>query len=82
MRLVLDTNTVVSSLLWKGSPHQLLSVVRGRRDIVLYSSPTLLAELAGVLTRQKFVQAFSSHNLSPEALMSRYVGLVRVVKPV
>ena len=48
MRLVLDTNVVVSGLLWDGPPRRLLDLaVRG--DIALFSSTVLLDELAGVL---------------------------------
>ena len=43
MRLILDTNTVVSALLWKGPPHALLGAVRERRDVTLHTSPKLLA---------------------------------------
>jgi len=53
VRLVLDTNTVVSGLLWKGSPHRLLTVVGEHRDITRHTSPKLLAELADVLSRAK-----------------------------
>ena len=82
MRLVLDTNIVISALLWKGSPHDLFAVVRGRRDIALYSSPKLLAELADVLSRAKLARVVSSSTQSPETLMGRYVSLVGIVVPV
>lgn len=53
MRLVLDTNVVVSGLIWDGPPKRLLDLaVRG--DIALFSSTVLLDELAGVLERRKF----------------------------
>ena len=81
MRIILDTNTVISALLWKGSPHHLFTVARGRRDIALYSSPKLLAELADVLSRAKLAPAVSSTHRSPESLMRRYVGLVSIVVP-
>lgn len=81
MRLVLDTNTVISALLWKGSPHDLFTAARGRRDSVLYSSPKLLAEFADVLSRAKLAPVLSSSNQSPESLMRRYVSLVRIVVP-
>jgi uncharacterized protein len=45
MRIVADTNTVLSGLLWLGPPRRLLDLAR-ERAITLYTSPTLLAELA------------------------------------
>lgn len=38
MRLVLDTNTVVSALLWHGTPHELV-VAAQTRPVVFFTSP-------------------------------------------
>jgi putative PIN family toxin of toxin-antitoxin system len=51
MRLVLDTNVVVSALLWQGTPYRLLQTIHQEPGIRIYSSPALLNELADVLTR-------------------------------
>jgi predicted nucleic acid-binding protein len=32
MRLVLDTNVVISALLWRGAPYRLLETVRRQAD--------------------------------------------------
>jgi predicted nucleic acid-binding protein len=44
MRLVLDTNVVISALLWRGTPYQLLTALRERVEgIELFSGvPPLL----------------------------------------
>jgi uncharacterized protein len=48
MRVVLDTNILVSALLWRGTPHRcLLAVQAGLADLIL--SPPILAELRTVL---------------------------------
>jgi len=50
MRAVLDTNVVVSALIWGGIPFALLeAATEGRIDLI--TSPALLAELAEVLNR-------------------------------
>jgi hypothetical protein len=49
VRIVLDTNVVISALLWRGPPHELLSTLHAHPTAQLYSSPLLLAELADVL---------------------------------
>jgi putative PIN family toxin of toxin-antitoxin system len=77
----LDTNTVISGLLWKGTEHGLLAEVGARTDVALYTSPKLLAELADVLSRNKLSRAVAASGLSPEHLMARYVDAVRVVAP-
>jgi putative PIN family toxin of toxin-antitoxin system len=48
MRIVVDTNTVVSGLLWQGPPRRLIDLAR-ERAITLCSSTILLAELAEVM---------------------------------
>ena len=81
VRLVLDTNTIVSGLLWKGTPHALLEIVGERRDRVLCSSPKLLAELADVLSRQKFRPILASAGKTSEQLLSRYISVAQIVRP-
>ena len=55
MRIVADINTVLSGLLWQGPPRRLLDLAR-QRTVTLCTSPTLLAEFAEVIGRDKFVQ--------------------------
>ncbi len=53
MRIVIDTNVLLSGLLWRGAPYTLLNQVRaGTIDLVM--SQTLLEEFTEVITRQKF----------------------------
>ena len=47
MRVVADTNIVVSGLLWRGSPRRVLDAARDS-VIELFTSAELLAELEGV----------------------------------
>lgn len=53
MRIVLDTNVVMSALLWRGPPYRLLEAIRQNARLQLYSSPVLLEELTDVLTRRR-----------------------------
>jgi putative PIN family toxin of toxin-antitoxin system len=50
MQAVLDTNVVVSALIWGGTPFKLLQAATDGY-LTLYTSPALLAELREVLTR-------------------------------
>ena len=50
MRVVADTNTVVSALLWRGSPYRLFQAVNDDR-ISLYTSRVRLDEFEDVLSR-------------------------------
>jgi uncharacterized protein len=44
MRVVADTNTIVSGLLWRGAPRKVLDEAR-KGTIELFTSVILLAEL-------------------------------------
>jgi len=77
MRLVLDTNTVISALLWRGVPHDLLAAARARRTTTLHTSAKLLAELVDVLSRDKLASAVAATGENPETLLRRYVNLVQ-----
>jgi len=80
MRPVLDTNVVVAALLWSGPPRQLLHAARERR-VELFTSTTLLIELADVLARPKFAPRIGASDQSVEALILGYAALAAVVRP-
>ncbi len=80
LRIVLDTNTVISALLWRGVAHRMLVETRNR-PIRLYASQFLLEELALVLSREKFAAVFSARETSRAVLCQQYRTLVTVVHP-
>lgn len=80
MRLVLDTNVVVSALLWGGAPRLLLETGRDRRTELFTSAP-LLAELTDILVRPKFGKKIAASLLSVDQLVDRYAELAMLVRP-
>jgi putative PIN family toxin of toxin-antitoxin system len=80
MRLVLDTNTVVSGLLWSGSPRHLLDAARAGQA-VLYTSLVLLAELDDVLQRPRFAARLRAAGISAQTLVVGYAALAVLVPP-
>lgn len=65
MRLVLDTNVVVSALVWGGVPYKLIeAAVAG--DIELVTSPALQAELQPVLAREHLASCLTQQRSSVE----------------
>ena len=80
MRVVADTNTIVSGLLWKAAPRALLDAARDGR-IALYTSAALLAELAVVLPRAKFAKRVAASGMSTERLIRRYALLAQRIVP-
>jgi putative PIN family toxin of toxin-antitoxin system len=81
LRLVLDTNTVLSGLIWHGPPGILIDAARDGR-ILLFSSVPLLAELQGVLERDKFAGVIAKRGVSVSDLLDGYVAMVEIVRPV
>ncbi len=81
MRLVLDTNTAISGLLWGGAPGRLIEACLLQR-IELASSTALLAELQGVLSRTKFTAQLGKRRLRVSDLFDGYASLVLCVNPV
>ena len=78
--VVLDTNVVISAMLWRGKPGQLFSLA-GEGDIRLYSSAKLVAELAATLAKPKLLRAVEATGLTPTTLVANYRQLVRLVRP-
>lgn len=83
MRLVLDTNVVVSALLWRGAPYRLLGLIRDRSEaITLFTSAPLLAELADVLTRPAVAKQLAVIQRSAAQVLADYAAAVEIVQPV
>lgn len=80
MRIVVDTNTAVSGLLWQGQPRQIIDLVRARTHSLCVSM-ALLAELAEVIARPKFAGRIQAAGLSPAALVQDYTRLAEIVEP-
>jgi len=80
MRVVADTNVIVSALLWVGIPHSILVAAEGAR-ITLCTSPALLEELEGVLRRPKFASRLRELQVDAGELTVRYARLAQVVLP-
>lgn len=80
MNIVLDTNTIISGLFWKGAPRQLLDLARSG-TFSLFTSPDLLAELSNVLERQKFSARIAQVSVSVEELVLGYASLAVTVRP-
>ena len=79
MRVVADTNIVVSGLLWRGNPRRVLDSARDG-IVDLFTSQDLLEELEDVLTRQTFVARLLEANVSTHELVSGYRALASVIE--
>ena len=82
LRLVLDTNVVVAGVLWNGPPRRLIEAAIEGEAVELFSSATLLDELAHTLGHAKFTSRIESFGTSIAALLAQYTALVSLVAPV
>lgn len=83
MRLVLDTNTVLSALLWRGTPYRLLETIRNQHpSLQLYSSPVLLEELTDVIARPAFSKQLNSIGKTVRQVLADYIEIVDLVEPI
>ncbi|MBM3342990.1 MAG: putative toxin-antitoxin system toxin component, PIN family [Betaproteobacteria bacterium] len=74
MRLVLDTNTVISGLLWNGPPRKLLdAAISG--NVELHTSAVLVTELRDVLAYPRFAQRLTVSNESVDRCVERYLSI-------
>jgi putative PIN family toxin of toxin-antitoxin system len=78
--VVADTNTVISGLLWRGNPRQVLEAARAGA-IQLFTTPALLAELEDVLQRDKFTRRLTLAGVGARTLVLGYAALASVIQP-
>jgi len=80
MRVVLDTNLIISGSLWHGPPAQLIDLARDGA-IEIFTSAAILSELAATLSRAKFEKRIAAAAFSLPQLLSRYADLCTLVEP-
>ena len=81
MRVVLDTNVVVSALIWGGPPFALLEPAT-ERDLLLCTSPILLAELRDMLARPHLTLRLTGRQGSVDEALTLYAALAPSVSPI
>ena len=79
--MVLDTNVVVSALLWNGAPKRLLRVGH-LEGILIFTSTPLLEELTETLSKSKFERKIAASLHPIDRLVELYSKLAVVVRPV
>ena len=80
MRIVLDTNLLVSGVVFGGAPRRLINAAQAAR-FTLCTSEALLTELVRVLRREKFALRLSQAGLTPEGIVDDLRSMAHVALP-
>jgi uncharacterized protein len=77
VRLVLDTNTALSGLLWEGTPGRLIQAAETGKITIVSS----VGELRDVLSRDKFAQRLAKIGFTSVRVFIDYLALVTIIAP-
>ena len=78
LRLVVDTNVLVSAFLWQGTPGRLIEAA-GEKQARLLTSRVLLDELAATLAKKKLAKYVAATGLTAEQMLAGYKRLATTV---
>jgi putative PIN family toxin of toxin-antitoxin system len=79
-RVVLDTNTLISGLLWDGNESMVIEKVE-KKEIKLFISYQMLEELEGVLKREKFSKRLEGKEYTVEKAVAKIALIATLVEP-
>lgn len=79
IRVVLDTNTVISGTLWSGTPHKVMEAARSGiiKPVVCEE---MLDELKDVLGRKKFSRKLETLEKTPNQIVTEYAQIADVIQ--
>jgi len=78
LKLVLDTNTLVSAFFWEGNEaERVRKIEQGKAN--LYITSEILKEVEGVIKRPKFNEVMKKANLTPNQIIQKIVSISHLV---
>ena len=78
MKLVVDTNVLISGLLWGGPPNRILKWARNGR-VVLFACEATIDELKRIIHYKRFAQRLSVLKITPPEVIAYTMNLVTFV---
>ncbi len=78
LKAVLDTNVLISGVLWRGTPFKILRWAEDHR-LSIYSSLDILSEVQRVLNYSKFQKYIDTQQVLPEELLAKITSLCTIV---
>ncbi|MBL7169972.1 MAG: putative toxin-antitoxin system toxin component, PIN family [Candidatus Aenigmarchaeota archaeon] len=81
MKLVLDTNTIISGFLWKGNEFHLIKKIEEEK-IELFLTEEILEEIKDVISRKKFEELLKEAELTPEDILTKVTSMAKIIEPI
>ena len=78
IKLVLDTNTLVSAFFWEGNEAELLRKIEEGK-VKLYITSEILKEIEEIIKRPKFNEVMRKANLTPDQIIQKIISLSHLV---
>jgi len=78
LKLVLDTNTIVSAFFWEGNEAELIRKIE-QNKAQLFITKEILDEIEKVIKRPKFNELLDRTNQTPEQILAKLISLSRLV---
>ena len=79
-RVVLDTNTLISGLLWDGNESIVIEKAE-KKEIKIFISYQMLEELEGVLKRKKFSKKLEGKKYTVEKAVAKIALIATLIEP-
>ena len=79
-RVVLDTNTLISGLLWDGNESIVIEKAE-KKEIKIFISYQMLEELEGVLKREKFSKRLEGKEYTVEKAVAKIALIATLIEP-
>jgi len=76
MKIVVDTNVLISAVLWKGAPSDALKIILEKHSLV--QSQSTLKEFQKVLRREKFARILERRKLTVETVIETLIRQSRL----
>lgn len=74
LKLVLDTNIIVSAFFWEGSEAELIRKIE-KNQAELFINKEILDEIEAVIKRPKFKELLDKTNQTPEQIIAKVISL-------
>ena len=78
LKLVLDTNTLVSAFFWKGNEYELFKNIE-KEKAQLFISKEILNEVEDIFNRPKFEEVIKNVKMSPNQIIQKIISVSHLV---